>query len=461
MAFEIGSDPENATCRALLRSSRANASPQSLAFRPHSTDDAEPNPEARVERERLSVLVVEDNPTDVDLVRVLLDEAGPVAAGAVCPEVHHVETLHGAIAALAPSFDVALLDLGLPDASGLQAVHALHSASPGLPIVVLTGSRDPVLCAQALVAGAHDFLVKGTFDGELLLRCLRFAVVRTQHVLRWTQLVAERAAHAESEVRRAAAQALADENARLAREAQDLNATLVRQAHDLAELNRELEAFVYSVSHDLRAPLRSITGFSAAVLEDYGDRLDATGRQYLELACQGGRELSRLIDDVLSLSSVSTVELARDRVDLAAMAREHAEELRRSEPSRAVTFDIAPDLVARGDPSLLRTVVQNLLGNAWKFTSRHATARIAVGEAVSRGRRAFFVADDGAGFDMAYAHKLLRPFHRLHAAAEFAGSGIGLASVNRIVRRHGGEVWAEGAVEKGATIYFTLPGDHR
>jgi signal transduction histidine kinase len=226
---------------------------------------------------------------------------------------------------------------------------------------------------------------------------------------------------------------------------------------DLAVSNRELEAFSYAVSHDLRAPLRSVSGFSQAALEDYGSRLDARGRQYLEMASEAAKEMGQLIDDLLELSRAGRVEMARRPVDLSELARSVVEDLRRAEPERRVEFEIAPGLLVEGDPTLLRQVMENLLRNAWKFTSHHPTARIRVGREPSRGRDALFVADDGAGFDMAYVDKLFLPFQRLHRTVDFPGTGIGLATVSRIVRRHGGEVWAEGEVEKGATIHFTLP----
>jgi PAS domain S-box-containing protein len=220
--------------------------------------------------------------------------------------------------------------------------------------------------------------------------------------------------------------------------------------------NRELEAFSYSVSHDLRAPLRSIDGFSQALLAEYTDRLDAQGRDWLRRVRAATQRMAQLIDDLLSLSRVTRSELRRERVDLSAMARAFAAELQRAQPDRRVTFAIADGLVVDGDSRLLRVAVENLLDNAWKFTAKHPEARVEFGVAQQDGTRAYFVRDDGAGFDMAYAGKLFVPFQRLHGVAEFEGTGVGLATVQRIVHRHGGRVWAEGAVERGATFYFTL-----
>ncbi len=247
-----------------------------------------------------------------------------------------------------------------------------------------------------------------------------------------------------------------------------LNEELERRVAERTALleatNKELEAFSYSVSHDLRAPLRGIDGFSQALLEDYADKLDATGRDYLERLRAGSQRMAQLIDDMLGLSRITRSELRREAVDLSAMAREIAEELRKSQPERCVEFIIAPDIVADGDPKLLRLMLGNLLGNAWKFTGKHTTARIEFGRKEQEGEAVFFVRDNGAGFDPAYSGKLFGAFQRLHSVAEFEGTGIGLATVQRIVHRHGGRIWAEGEVEKGATFYFTLtpgtPGGH-
>ncbi len=237
------------------------------------------------------------------------------------------------------------------------------------------------------------------------------------------------------------------------KEAED---TLRRYASQLEAANKELEAFSYSVSHDLRAPLRSLDGFSQALLEDYHDRLDDTGRDFLQRVRAASQRMATLIDDLLSLSRVTRGELQVREVDLSALAGAAVAELQKSDPEREVSFTIAPDLVVRADPGLLRIVLQNLLANAWKFTGKRPRARVEVGAMAHDGRRAFFVRDDGAGFDMAYAAKLFGAFQRLHASDEFPGSGIGLATVQRIIHRHGGEVWAEGTPGRGATFYFTL-----
>ncbi|HZU54206.1 MAG TPA: ATP-binding protein, partial [Holophagaceae bacterium] len=247
--------------------------------------------------------------------------------------------------------------------------------------------------------------------------------------------------------------------AKLRRLNRELEGRVSQRTAQMEMANQELEAFAYSVSHDLRAPLRGIDGFSQALMEDYGDQLDEAGRHYLSRVRAGTQRMGMLIDDLLRLSRVSRAQMQWGPVDLGPMAKAILDELRQQDAGRQVEVQIQDGLQASGDAHLLRIVLDNLLGNAWKYTSRHASARIEMGSLDKDGARAFFVKDDGAGFDMAYAHKLFGVFQRLHGAEEFPGTGVGLATVARIIHRHGGRIWAEGALEKGATFYFTLPGE--
>ncbi len=235
-----------------------------------------------------------------------------------------------------------------------------------------------------------------------------------------------------------------------------LEARVALRTRELSHANRELEAFAYSVSHDLRAPLRSIDGFSRLLAERYRDVVDESGRDYLQRIRNASARMSELIDALLKMSRVSRGELKYAEVDLSAIAREVAAELRNGEPGRQVEFDIEPGMVVHGDPALLRNLMDNLLGNAWKFTRGREDARIAVGIGADNE---VYVRDNGAGFAPEYAAKLFRPFQRLHSEAEYAGHGIGLATVKRIVERHGGSIRAEGAVGQGATFWFSL-GEH-
>ena len=240
----------------------------------------------------------------------------------------------------------------------------------------------------------------------------------------------------------------------------ELNVELERRVRErtaqLQSANKELEAFSYSVSHDLRAPLRSIDGFSQALLEEYSPALDEQGMDFLQRIRKSSQRMAQLIDDLLGLSRVTRTEMVRADVDLSALAREIAADLHKAHPAREVEFVIAPGLRVNADPNLMRVMLDNLFANAWKFSARVENAKIEFGETDWRGRRVYFVRDNGAGFDMAYAGKLFGAFQRLHHVSEFQGTGIGLATVQRIVRRHGGDVWAESEVDKGATFYFSL-----
>jgi light-regulated signal transduction histidine kinase (bacteriophytochrome) len=247
-----------------------------------------------------------------------------------------------------------------------------------------------------------------------------------------------------------------------------LNQGLQQAVTELRSANQELETFSYSVSHDLRAPLRSIDGFSHALLEDCSDHLDDAGHDYLRRIRTASQRMGQLIDDLLTLSRVIRSEMKREAVDLSRLATPIVRELQRTDPGRSATIDIQPGLVAQGDSRLLQVVLENLLNNAWKFTARrtHATIRFGLVEsamiAAASGTDAtthstYMVCDDGVGFDMAYENQLFSPFQRLHSVSEFPGNGIGLATVQRIIHRHGGTVWAEGRPEQGATFYFTLP----
>ena len=232
------------------------------------------------------------------------------------------------------------------------------------------------------------------------------------------------------------------------------------RTRDLVSANQELEAFSYSVSHDLRGPLDAIIGFSYVLLSAQAGKLDANGQESVKSIRAAARRMSELIDDLLNLSRVSTSAMHREKIDLSEFARFIMEELCRTAPGRQVEFIAPVSAEAYADARLMRIVIDNLLRNAWKYTSHHSHARIEFGEQHKDGRVVYFVKDDGSGFDSRSADRLFQPFQRLHSAAEFPGNGIGLATVRRIVQRHGGEVWAEGAVEKGATFYFTLEQRH-
>lgn len=235
-----------------------------------------------------------------------------------------------------------------------------------------------------------------------------------------------------------------------------LNRDLLKRGRELEDTNRELETFSYSVSHDLRAPLRYITGFARILVEDYGENLAEGARDCLERICGACRKMDELINALLKLSEVTRGELNSTSVDLSAITCEIVESLRETDPARHVTFSVARGITVLADKVLMRSVMENLLGNSWKYTRCRENALIEFGAFEQDGQRVFFVRDNGAGFDMRYAEKLFVAFQRFHGGEEYEGKGIGLATVQRIIHRHGGKVWAAGKIEEGATFYFTL-----
>lgn len=327
------------------------------------------------------------------------------------------------------------------DLAATPAAAAHLGVGPGDPVAALVAvpvATEPGGRPAAVIVAASDR--PGALDPE--------AVAFVQHLadVAGVGLEAER----REASRREAERRLAEMNVRLEERVRERTA-------DLAAAYRELEAFAYSVSHDLRAPLRALDGFSLALLEDYGEALDETGQDYLRRIRAAAQRMAALIDDLLTLSRVSRREMAVAEVDLGALARQALADLRAAEPGRRVRARVAGGLTARGDPHLLEVALRNLLDNAWKFTRGREDARITVGARRRGGETVYYVRDNGAGFDPRYADKLFVPFQRLHDAAEFPGTGIGLATVQRIVHRHGGRVWAEGGPGRGATFYFTLP----
>jgi PAS domain S-box-containing protein len=241
----------------------------------------------------------------------------------------------------------------------------------------------------------------------------------------------------------------------------ELEQRVAARTAELERVNRELESFAYSVSHDLRAPLRAVDGFSKVLLDDHGEKLDEEGRHYLERVRAGAARMGTLIDEILQLSRLSRQQFERVPIDMSALAREVIAELKGVEPDRRVEVEIQDGLLAAGDLELVRAILENLLGNAFKFTSKTARPRVRFGAAEQDGVPVYYVADNGAGFDMAHAAGLFQPFHRLHRDTEFPGTGIGLATVVRAVHRHDGVIWAHAAANQGATFHFSLaPGAH-
>ncbi len=384
------------------------------------------------------ILVVDDTTSSLqELSSVLTDEGYDVVlarSGEEALELLAVQTV-----------DCILMDLLMPGLGGKDTCRQIK-ASPAIrdiPLILLTAVEERAQVIEGLQAGADDYICKST--GLEVLKA------RVQAQIRRKQ--------SEDEKRRAREEMLRSElDAAEARAARTLAETRAALVEELERKNKELEAFSYSVSHDLRAPLRSIDGFSQAVLEDYSPQLDARGQDYLRRVRSAAQRMGELIDALLELSRVGRAQLSRDDVDLSGLASSVAAELQRAHPEHHVELAIQPELRVSGDRRLLRGLLENLLGNAWKFTVGVAKPRVEVGLEARAEGRAYFVKDNGAGFNMDYASKLFQPFQRLHSDKEFAGTGIGLATVYRIVERHGGRVWAQGAPGQGATIYFTLSG---
>jgi len=321
--------------------------------------------------------------------------------------------------------DLVIVDQQLPDTTGISLSIALRSMDPDLGVILLTGyaSADNAIAAVGLV---DDYLTKPVHP-EDLVRSVKAGLERA-----W----------------------LRRENRHLVGRLHEMNTAL---EETVAERTSALEMFTYAVAHDLRAPLRAMDGFSEALLEDCFDGLGETGQGYAERIQAASSQMSRLIDALLDLSRVSRAEMNLQTVDLGAEVNQIAEELRRSRPDRDVRFVIQQPVWARADPTLISTVLQNLLDNAWKYSSRRDDALIEFATMPSGDDPVcYYVRDNGAGFDSAFVDKLFTPFQRLHTPGEFPGTGIGLASLRQIVERHGGQVWAEGAVGEGATFYFTL-----
>lgn len=342
--------------------------------------------------------------------------------------------------------DCILLDLVMPGLGGTDTCQRIKAspATRDIPLIMLTAMEERAAMITALSTGADDYVLKSSETDVLKAR------VRAQ--LRRKQI--------EDESRRIRLELMRKElEAAEARAAKELAQTRAALAEELEFRNKELEAFSYSVSHDLRAPLRAIDGFSRILLSDYQAQLDEEGRDSLRRVCDAVRHMGALIDDLLDLSRVTRAEVNRRTVDLSALAQEVAEALRSGDRERRVAFTAQPGLSAQCDARLVRIVLENLLGNAWKFTALCGAPSIEFGSDSQAGCDAYFVRDNGAGFSMEYADMLFKAFHRLHTAEEFPGTGIGLATVQRIIHKHRGRVWAQSAVDHGATFFFTLQGE--
>ncbi len=359
------------------------------------------------------ILAVDDRPENLlALERTLADVRAEVVKASSGEEAL-AATLHH-------DFALAILDVQMPGMDGYELAELLRGdpKTRSLPIIFLTAAsmkEDQV--AQGYESGAVDYIIKPYHPANLISKVRILLAMQAQ------------------------------------------SAELHRHQEQLATVNQELEAFAYSVSHDLRAPLRAIEGFSQALLEDCLDKLDGDEQDYLQRISSEAQRMAQLIDDLLQLSRVARAELRHKVVSLSALGRETVARLEAADPDRTVAVTIAEGLEASGDPRLLEQVLANLLANAWKFTGQEAEPEIELGTTNLEGQATFFVRDNGVGFDMAYADKLFTPFQRLHKMSDFPGTGVGLSTVQRILRRHGGRVWCDSAPGRGTTFFFTVGGD--
>jgi two-component system NtrC family sensor kinase len=339
--------------------------------------------------------------------------------------------------------DCILLDVRMPELSGNETCQIIRKrpALRNIPLLMLTAMEGPEAVIEGINSGADDYISKSS-DFTVLKARVRAQLRRKQFEDEYRG-IREELLHKELEAAEArAAEEIAEERAAM--------------VDELEKKNRELEAFTYSVSHDLRAPLRTIRGFTQALLDDFGRQLPPGAQAHVDRVQRGALRMSKLIDALLELSRTTRADLNRQPFDLSALARSVASELAESAPGRQVDCAVEEGIAASGDNALIRVVFNNLLGNAWKFTAKTASAKVEVGALNKDGVPVYFVRDNGVGFDTTKAKRLFEPFERMHPATEFPGAGIGLATVRRIIERHRGKVWAESKVGQGTTFFFTL-----
>ena len=406
----------------------------------------------------MKVLVVDDSRSDRKIIRYNLEWHG-------CQVLEAANGRQGLEMAALEKPDLIISDCLMPVMDGFQFLHELKKLTElkSIPFffysAVYTGSKEAEL-AHSL--GARAFIEKPKEPDELWEEVGRIMaaeaageggttakVWREEEFLRnYSQMVAGKL---EEKVRE-----LSEVNESLLRLNSELERRVVERTAQLEAANQELEMFSYSVSHDMRAPLRHLDGFSQALIEEYAAKLNTTGKEYLDRIKKSSRRMLEMIDAILELSRFARGKVLRESVDLSAMVREIADELLRTQPDRQVTFQISEGITVRGDAQLLKVVLENLIGNAWRFSATREDALIEFYPTEWDGRLAFAVRDNGVGFDMAYADKLFAPFQRLHRAEEFSGRGVGLAIARRIINRHGGRIRAEAEPGKGATFTFTV-----
>ncbi len=371
---------------------------------------------------RINILVIEDDPDDEKRIRDALQLNLYTSNKLIA-----VDSLERAAEAFVGiDIDVILLDLSLPDCHGLDVITGIRKNVKNASIVVLTEFGDIDSALRALQLGAQGYLVKGQYAYDMLTRSIQYACERHN----------------------------------LLRDLEDARFTLAEKVEErtrqLEFANKELESFNYSVSHDLRSPLRVISYMSGELKAEFADKMDASALELVDRIVMASEKMSHLIEDLLQLSRLTQRVLKSEKVDISRMAVDFISELSSSDISREVSTAIEPNLITNGDSNLLRIAIENLLCNAWKFTSKAELPTISIGKVNDSSTPVYYVKDNGVGFDMKYADKLFAPFQRLHSDTDFPGTGIGLATVQRIIYRHDGQIWAHSKPGQGATFYFTI-----
>jgi signal transduction histidine kinase len=420
------------------------------------TATAEPQIQSRAET--ITILIAEDSPTQAERLKHILEHQGYTVIAAVNGRAA-VEMARQQKPTLIIS------DVLMPEMDGYQLCEKIKSDPQlrDIPVILVTTLSDPHDVIRGLECRADNFIIKPYEEHHLFSRIQFVLLNREMREHDCTSMGVEIQFNGRRHFITAdrlqilnlllsTYEAAIQRNQELTRAKNELRTANA----SLETANKELEAFSYSVSHDLRAPLRAINGFTNIVLDEGSEQLDENGKEMLSRVQNACHRMGQLIDDLLNLSKVSRGELIREDVDLVPIARSILADLQKIQPQRQVNIRIGEKLTANGDPRLLRVALENLLGNAWKFTSKHADASIEFASERREEEQVFFVRDNGAGFDMAHAEKLFGAFQRLHAMEDFPGTGVGLATVQRIINRHGGRIWAQSAPEQGATFYFTL-----
>jgi len=398
------------------------------------------------------ILVVDDSATQAEEARFILESAD-----------FSVEVAHGGQAGLdrlaAGSFDLVVSDIVMPDLTGYALCSRAKAAdaTKHVPIVLFTSLNDPLDVIQALECGADGFITKGSPPEQL--------IHRVQMILENRRLRAEQRSDSSIDVHflgktfniKSEREQILDLLVSTFEDTVRKQQELLASQQQLREANRELEAFSHSAAHDLGSPLRAIDAWLRALNGESASQLDAKGKEHVARALEAVARMRQIIDDLLRLSRVVNVALHRGDFSLSAVATLVGSNLISFHPDHEVDFVVEPKLRCHGDRGLVQVVLENLLGNAWKFTRKQEHPRVEVGTVKHDGPTTYFVRDNGAGFDMAKAHKLFLPFERLHSQEEFKGTGIGLTTARRIIERHGGRIWAEAAPDQGATFYFTIP----